>query len=136
MDQVEREGEEKAMKDFSHYRKRDRVLIKMGFASYRDYLKSDLWQRVRREVFQRKGSYCFLCVEAPATEIHHCRYQRSDFLGKRIVGMFPLCGACHRAIEFDEFGAKLTVPEMRRAFNLARVGRGRRLERLIPQRNF
>lgn len=115
-------------RDFSHYLKRKRVLRKLGFGSYAAYLASDLWRRIKRLVFAAKGNQCWLCVFRSANQVHHCRYSRLDLLGKRLIGMFPLCDGCHVSIEFDENGRKRTVPEMRQAFNLAKKGRGERLE--------
>lgn len=106
--------------DMTHYIRRAQVLRKMGFASYAEYLKSPLWASVREKVFAAKGRRCFLCTQRQATQIHHSRYQRLDMLGKRLKDLFPLCGECHREIEFDELGQKLPVPFMRQAFKAAR----------------
>ncbi len=107
--------------DVSHYLKRNRLLKKLGFGSYREYLMSDLWREIREKVFAAKGRVCFLCPAA-ATEIHHCRYAKSDLLGRRMIGMFPLCGKCHHAVEFDPSGRKLSMPQMRHKFNTLKAG--------------
>lgn len=82
------------------YESRDLILSKMGFDSYRDYLASDLWKRIRRKVYTAKGSRCFLCGNQ-ADALHHSRYHRNDLLGKKIRFIDPICDSCHNRIEFD-----------------------------------
>ena len=117
------------MRDASHYHKRSRILKRIGFKSYAEYLKSALWNQIRTKVFLSKGTHCYLCIHRPATTIHHCRYSRADLLGKRMIGMFPLCNICHHEIEFKIDGSKCSVPEMRRLFNKKKKGRHKRLEK-------
>jgi hypothetical protein len=82
------------------YESRAHVLKGLGFSSYQDYLASDLWRQVREKVFSEKGRKCFMCGLA-ASQVHHNRYHRNDFLGKRSKYLNPVCGTCHVEIEFD-----------------------------------
>jgi len=82
------------------YASRAHVLRLLGYSSYEDYRASPLWQQVREKVFSEKGRKCFMCGLA-ASQVHHNRYHRNDFLGKRTKFLNPVCGTCHVGIEFD-----------------------------------
>lgn len=82
------------------YAARDKVLLELGFESYAEYLKSDLWKRVRAKVFACRGNRCWLC-DQKATQVHHKSYTRRILLGKKFKGLMPICGKCHLLIEFD-----------------------------------
>lgn len=103
-------------RSFSSYSKRNRILRKMGFPTYGDYLKSDLWKEIRGRVFQVKGQWCRMC-STTATQLHHQRYSKSDLDGSRLKYIFPICGTCHKFVEFAEDGTKLDLIEVRRLFN-------------------
>ena len=105
--------------------KRNKILKKMGFKTYRIYLESDLWSKVRLKVFEKKGETCYLCRESHASTVHHNRYAMSDLNGGRLIGMFPLCSKCHQTIEFDQDGKKNSLPEVRRSFNMMRKTKGK-----------
>lgn len=91
----------KALWSGRDYASRDFILRQMGFKSYRDYLKSDLWQKVRAQVFQEKGRICHCCGN-PATSVHHNRYHRNDLTGKTLTFLFPICAICHDGVEFSK----------------------------------
>lgn len=81
------------------YDSRDAELRRIGFDSYRDYLRSDLWRAVREKVFEAKGRACHLCGGV-ANQVHHNRYHANDLTGKRLAYLNPVCDSCHRKIEF------------------------------------
>lgn len=81
------------------YEKRNAILKEIGFRSYREYLSSDLWKRVRAVVFQKKGRKCF-CCGSKASQIHHNNYAKDELLGENVKRLVPLCGRCHTRIEF------------------------------------
>lgn len=76
-------------------KKKKKLHVKDRFGSYNGYLHSNLWKG-------RKGSYwathrkiCFCCA-GPATELHHCSYNR---LGReKDKDLVPLCRNCHEHI--------------------------------------
>lgn len=73
------------------------TLRQLGFATYEDYLASDLWQRIRIEVFKLRGGFCMVCRE-PAQEVHHASYNKPVMQGADIKPLYPLCKKCHRDI--------------------------------------
>jgi len=60
---------------------------------YREYLRSDVWAKRRKAVFERSGEKCEACGSAHAEQIHHTTYAH--------VGAEPLwelravCCSCH-----------------------------------------
>lgn len=102
------------------YASRNRNLALLGFRSYADYLKSDLWRKIRAKVFLVKGRACWICGEY-ATQVHHNRYHRNDLLGKRLRFLNPICGKCHETIEFRGDDSKATVKQAGKAFEQLRA---------------
>ncbi len=92
------------------YSDRNQVLKDLGFRSYQDYLRSDLWASIR-DHSMALSSVCVGC-HGKATQIHHGRYRRCDLDGTCMSMLFPVCGACHRYIEFgSRDGHKLSVEQ-------------------------
>ncbi len=85
------------------YGTRDKVLLKMGFASYADYLISDLWSGLRGQVLLEYPN-CRTCGKI-ATVVHHTSYHKK-FLQKGGVALVSICRTCHQLIEFREDGTK------------------------------
>lgn len=104
------------------YESRNAILRAIGFSNYAEYLKSDLWKRIRAKVFRVKGRTCMLCGE-PADVPHHNRYHRQDLLGWTLKYINPICNRCHHGIEFDD-GEK--VPLKTAAESYRRLRRGGR----------
>lgn len=94
-------------KNGTGYHSRNSYLKNMGFASYQDYLASDIWKGIREQVYATKGSLCFTCSGA-ATVLHHLRYSREDLLGETLENIVPLCRTCHHEFEFSA-GVKVSL---------------------------
>lgn len=97
-----------------------RVLLRLlGFATYQDYLNSDLWKEIRERVFALKGRECFLCSKL-ATQAHHNRYNLNTLRGKRLKHIFPVCGQCHHSIEFKGGEKVFEIAKVQTAFRKKR----------------
>lgn len=96
------------------YRDRQYFLSQIGFSSYSAYLKSDLWKRIREDVFARKGRKCAVCYRS-ASQIHHTNYGKKTLLGLRLKNLHPICGTCHMDAEFKD-DRKTTVAQAKRRF--------------------
>lgn len=83
----------------SGYRLRARSLATLGFSSYREYLQSNLWDRIRSRVLRRDRFQCKSCL-APATQVHHRHYAFDVMAGRNIGPLISLCRDCHKQIEF------------------------------------
>lgn len=78
----------------------------LGFASYRDYLKSDHWQEFRARVLRESAAakklrrrhgkiVCSFCFSDTKFNLHHKTYKR---LGKeRMDDVAIICDDCHEA---------------------------------------
>lgn len=82
------------------YAKRNSLLKKMGYASYGDYLASELWASIRRRAYE-KGRRCHLCLTGTGEiHLHHTSYALNVLNGQDITSLVPLCAKCHNRIEF------------------------------------
>jgi len=63
-------------------------------AKYREYLKSDAWQRKRYVVLKRDNWTCQYCG-AKATQVHHKRYAKYKIGKEPIKWLVSLCKPCH-----------------------------------------
>lgn len=87
--------------------KRDKRLKRLGFASYRDYLRSDLWKAIRVAKLELTPR-CEICDSSRATQVHHLRYTYSCLKGKNPVPLVSACPECHKRLEFKRDGTKRT----------------------------
>jgi hypothetical protein len=70
-------------------------LEKLGFDSYGDYLKSNLWQGIRRRIFGRAKSRCEGCGVNRAEQVHHWSYSVATLQGERPQHLEAVCDECH-----------------------------------------
>lgn len=98
------------------YSGRDELLRSQGFASYGVYLASTLWASIRLCAFKIWGKRCVLCNRR-ATQIHHSSYTKANLFGETVSGLHPVCSVCHRRVEFDEAGNKLTMANSLQVFH-------------------
>lgn len=83
---------------------RDKTLLKLGFASYRDYLHSKLWKLIRAGKLEETPK-CELCGCA-ARHVHHMDYTQDTLQGRKPWKLVCLCAGCHKSVEFREDGSK------------------------------
>ena len=90
-------------------KKRDKILFKLGFASYRDYLRSPLWKAIRAAVLEETPK-CEICGTNKAQQVHHIRYTFSVLKGhpRGRKSLVSVCRQCHKEIEFKADGTKRT----------------------------
>jgi len=79
----------------------------LGFKSYRDYLKSYHWKKIKEKYRQSElPQYCLGC-KSKIFQLHHRSYVR---LGNELMGdLLPLCGTCHEKVHLygKAFGVDL-----------------------------
>lgn len=80
-----------------NYRDRNRLLKRLGFYTYKAYLRSAMWRGISGEVLA-KTNRCY-CCNRKATEVHHREYTL-ETLTTVCPQLVPLCRSCHRKIEF------------------------------------
>ncbi len=92
------------------YGGRSNTLRCIGFATYDDYLNSELWAGIRGVVL---GTHplCAICGITRATQVHHQSYKKTVMLGENLKPLVPVCDTCHRKIEFTTTGHKRTLQD-------------------------
>jgi 5-methylcytosine-specific restriction endonuclease McrA len=94
---------------------RAKALKRLGFNSYRSYLRSPLWRAIRRLVFAKKGHRCVLCGRE-ARQVHHRRYDHNTLSGAILAWLEPICAKCHTYIEVRPNGRKRCARNVERLF--------------------
>lgn len=96
-------------KAVAEYALRNRLLERLGYADYSEYLLSDLWIRIRDGLLLA-GPTCYGCADQ-ADQVHHLRYSIEVLRGDRPELLVPICEPCHMAIEYNSAGTKLSPSE-------------------------
>lgn len=91
------------------YFSRNLILKELGFKTYRDYLRSELWKKIRTKVLARENNVCEIC-QCHGSQVHHSRYHKNDLTGANLDFLHVLCGDCHEKIEFKN-GEKVWMEE-------------------------
>lgn len=81
---------------------RRRHRAELGFVSYRAYLASPLWRRIRREILVERPQ-CEACG-APAVTAHHRSYGLEILRGKNLNSLIAVCHECHHVAHRDGSG--------------------------------
>jgi hypothetical protein len=89
------------------------MLQQLGFYTYNEYCKSQLWRETRQRVLVRDGHGCLICRQ-PATGVHHEKYTEANLRGTTLRYLWSLCQRCHEAIEVDEKDRKVSLTEARK----------------------
>jgi len=92
---------------------RNVLLRKMGFKTYKAYLASPLWWKIRAKVWalarEEAGGGPPLCPYCEArtgvkgrvnraTQVHHLSYSEKVLTGKDLSMLVLICRACHKGI--------------------------------------
>lgn len=65
--------------------------------TYRDYLKTDHWQKIRQaKILKKRGNICRLCAKKSAIDVHHRTYKKIG--AERLKDLAPICRSCHTLI--------------------------------------
>lgn len=98
----------------SIFQERDDALAQLGFASYSDYLASDLWQWVRGLLKDKRE--CQACKCTTGLAWHHRDYSIPILVGNFCDdSIVRLCNKCHNAIH-QEDGHWFDMEEVDRRF--------------------
>ena len=89
------------------YDDRDTLVCRLGFPSYREYLRSLCWYTIRHRVLYNAGGSCHFCGHT-ATHVHHGAYTRRNLLGHSLNKLYAVCDACHEAGEYTSTRQKLS----------------------------
>lgn len=64
--------------------------------SYRDYLKTPYWKKVRQAVLKRDDNKCVVCGNTKMLQIHHESYKHVGRELKHLDDLLTLCSKCHK----------------------------------------
>ena len=94
--------------DLATYKRRDELLWHHGYDSYREYLQSEAWARIRRRILNRAGWRCQIkgCRDE-ATQVHHIDYTEANLIRGSDELLIAICRDHHRQIEIGAAGQKL-----------------------------
>lgn len=92
------------------FRKRDKWMKRLGFNSYRNYLRSNTWRRIRGVVLLDRKYQCKFCSNQ-ANQVHHLRYTRPVLLGEGNYksALVVTCNSCHKGV--SEYAKKHKIHE-------------------------
>lgn len=66
---------------------------------YRQYLKTDHWEKLRKRFVRRAGYQCQICGSNINLQVHHKRYMNKDgtsiLFNERGKDLQVLCSVCH-----------------------------------------
>lgn len=93
-----------------------KIIERLGFATYPEYLASPLWKGIRAKVLARDKHSCVRCHEK-AVQVHHLQYSMDTLRGDCLDFLASLCRACHEHGEFDG-GRKVKLLEANKRLGL------------------
>ena len=78
-----------------NFDERDFIISDLGYDDYKHYLKSDIWQQIKQQVYDRDSYKCTECRCVENIVAHHKHYSRENLTGKDITDIVTLCKTCH-----------------------------------------
>lgn len=78
----------------------EEIVRRLGYASYKDYLKTPLWREHIWPRIMERDSYTCQCGKK-ATQVHHHDYTEAVMRGDDDSLLISLCVTCHKIVEFD-----------------------------------
>ena len=63
---------------------------------YKEYLKSEKWQKIRKTAFSQRGKKCEVCQSVKSLHIHHLTYDR--IFNESLSDLQILCRKCHEKV--------------------------------------
>ena len=80
------------------WQERDNSLKKAGFKSYDEFLKSELWQSIKKKASSKTTfQYCWLCSRTDV-DLHHLHYKRLTQKTNALKDIVPCCREHHKQI--------------------------------------
>lgn len=86
------------------YIRRNKLLKKLGFDSYQQFLASDKWREMKKTQYQDyvNGKACCFCGSNEEVHLHHAKYKKGNLDRAKVSGTLPVCAVCHLGIHTIE----------------------------------
>jgi hypothetical protein len=94
------------------YQVRDHLLKKMGYGSYKDYLRTDLWRSIQHDVLSKSCSIC----EGKSETILTLSTTMECILGQRLDRLVALCTSCKSKLDANLAGERITLHTVYHAY--------------------
>jgi len=66
--------------------------------SYKEFLESKYWAKVRKTVLKRDNFECIVCHSKTNLQVHHSSYNHHGFEHKHLEDLSTVCTECHRIV--------------------------------------
>ena len=110
------------------YRHRRKCLLELGFQSYKEYLRSEMWETIRSIVLADRPK-CEACHKSRATQVHHSCYTIDVLIGKRPDLLVSVCRRCHESAEIGPDGDKRLLTQANKSLGIKCVSVGKLMRR-------
>lgn len=98
------------------YEYRNENLKRLGFKTFRLYLKSELWRTIRARVLARPPEgLCQKCQRKKATQVHHRAYDMATLAGTNVDSLTKTCARCHVKAERPDDHGQSAYDRLQRA---------------------
>ena len=68
---------------------------KVKSVSYKDFLRSEYWNEIKKMVHKRDGNKCTVCGNHGEMHVHHTTYKNVRMEYKHLSDLQLLCSKCH-----------------------------------------
>ena len=69
---------------------------------YEDYLQTDVWKEIRRQIWERDGHKCTICGTGENITVHHHRYPAMAWGTEKPETLITVCDKCHAEIHKED----------------------------------
>ena len=98
------------------YYKRNKKLKLNGYGSYAEFLRSDMWLRIKTVLMEKPQSKeCFFCKSSRGIVLHHSRYSKVNIESAKYL--LPVCYQCHTGIHRLELDKDITTLDATREWS-------------------
>jgi len=81
--------------------KKSRNIVEINHAkglSYKEFLDSTYWIKVRKTVLKRDKFECIVCHSKANLQVHHSSYKNHGFEHKHLGDLSTVCSDCHKIV--------------------------------------
>ena len=68
--------------------------VELYYISYKEYLLTDVWDKLRKKILQRDGHRCVICNSNHHLHVHHRTYENCG--AEDDNDLVTLCSSCHK----------------------------------------